>query len=42
VAHPLNQETRQMIEARIIEEFNKVSTGISIQPQTTTSLEEFA
>ena len=41
VAHPLNQETRQMIEARIIEEFNKVGLGVgTITPAA--ALEEFA
>ena len=41
VAHPLNQETRQMIEARIIEEFNKVGLTMGTPVQTAT-LEEFA
>ena len=41
VAHPLNQETRQMIEARIIEEFNKVGLGMGA-PVTLAALEEFA
>ena len=28
VAHPLNQETRQMIEDKVIEEYNKVANQV--------------
>lgn len=28
VAHPLNQETRQMIENKVIEEYNKVANQV--------------
>lgn len=42
VAHPLNQETRQMIEARIIEEFNKVGLGLGTTITPAAALEEFA
>ena len=42
VAHPLNQETRQMIEARIIEEFNKVGLGMGATITPAAALEEFA